>query len=254
MLRFIFVLSIVSLAGAASGCFDPNYKSVTKPEDEIVYLKTPEKPPQGVERDYKIGDAVAVIDTDGVFKVNMRIREMGGKLALVEIKNSGGRTKWTPVDNWTKLQGNEKTEPRGYRVHIGMSRRELNEWFPPSQVFPVPWANNVNLKVGDTVYQKRFGNFQPYKGVITEISKGASSNSFKLKYEGYTSPSWVKTEELFSSIEPAKAEDLTPGTIVYYNKGTWAMVIGKRDGKIIIRQERSSDDIMVDVSKLEILK
>lgn len=254
MLKFIFVLSIVSLAGMLGGCFDPNLRPAVKPEDEVVKLDTPGEPPQGVERDYKIGDSVAVIDTDGFFKVKGSVREIGEKLALVEVKNSNGRKKWIPVDYWTKLQGNEKTAPRGYRVYTGMTRREKNEWYPPSQIFPVPWANNTNLKVGDTVYVKRFGGSEPYKGVIIELSKMASGDSFKLKYEGYTSTDWVNTEDIYSSSEPAKLEDLSPGKIVYHKKGYWAIVIETRGDKVIIRYDKDYGDRMVHISSLVILK
>lgn len=80
------------------------------------------------------------------------------------------------------------------------------------------------------------------------------SGSFVVKHDAPQTREWVNGRDVFSSIEPARTEALSPGDIVYYNKMYWAMVIGKRNDKIVIRQEGfPATDIAVHVSKLQIL-
>ena len=81
------------------------------------------------------------------------------------------------------------------------------------------------------------------------------SGSFTVRFDGREKADRVKKEDIFSSIEPAAAEKLSIGDIVYFDKMYWVMVTGKQDGKIIIRQAGfPAKDKLVDISKLQILK
>ena len=63
----------------------------------------------------------------------------------------------------------------------------------------------------------------------------------------------MKSQDIHSSIEPAKPEDISPGVIVYYDKTRWAIVTGVNGDKVTIRPEGSWEAI-VHISKLQIVK
>lgn len=255
-----FVLSIIFLTGIFNGCSNIKFQSNVKPEDEIIRLDKPGDAPKGKNQDYKIGDDVSVIANNGDFFVQRKIDQIGGKMIFApEYHERGGIKKWLPVagstyqNTFIDNQDTGRTAPKGYRVVSG-GRSNYYEWFPPEQIFPAPWANNVKLKVGDIVYQKSQGFNSMRKGVVSELPV-ESYDDFRVRFSENNISTEVRASEIFSSIAQAKPEDLLPGEIVYYNETTWAIVIGKRDDKIIIRQEQNSlGDIIVDISKLQILK
>ncbi len=90
--------------------------------------------------------------------------------------------------------------------------------------------------------------------MITELPVN-ENGTFSVRFDGTQKDEWVKREKLFSSIEPAAIETLTIGDIVYFNQFYWAMIVGKQDGKIIIREAGfPAKDKLVDVSKLQIMR
>ncbi len=255
--KSIFLLSVVCLPSISSGCRFGN--SQLCPEDKVVRLSKREPSPLA-KRDgnYRSGDKVMIIEDNGTL-FSAEVKGICGELALVRRK-SDGESHWMssengrPKDFSSLSEEIERVSPKGYGFEYG-GKFKYYKWYPPERVFPKPWANNVNLKIGDVVYSTRHTIGDPEKGVVSEVPVESNGN-FRVRFSSNTDSTPVDISEICSSIEPAKTEDLSSGDFVYYDKVEWAMVVGKRGDKIIIRQASSSksDDIMVDISKLQILK
>lgn len=247
----LFAMSSVLVLGCGRARFEANQKK----EEMVVKLENLADAPPGVERGYQIGDEVAIITNKGELYVNGIVEEIGENLVFAEdtAYAGGDRKKWLPAKALKTIRGDEKTAAKGFRVRARVGRNTIYEWFPPAQIFPAPWVNGANIKVGDTVYERRFG-FEPYRGVVEQLPAGRAGN-FRVKYEGYSSTGIVDREEIFRTFEAASTENLAPGDIVDFDNGYWAIVIGKRDGKIIVRSAGfPAQDLLVDVSKLRIFK
>ena len=217
-LKVLFL--IIVLTGICAACRTGNFQP--RPEDKVIKLDQPGESPKGISREYKHGDAVSLIKNDGTFTVEAYIEE--------------------------------KDAEKGYSVRTGSGRLTKYESYPPSQIFPAPWANYRNLKIGDAVYGRYFGNFQE-KGIIT-YAPSDENGTFSVKYNNHSTEQRVYVQDVYSSVEAAKTENLSTGDIVYYQNSYWAIVIGKRDGKTIIRRDvyPPEGDILVDASKLQIFK
>ena len=150
-MKSIFVLSVFCLMSVFSGCGNMKFQSNENPADKVIKLDTPGESPKGKDQDYKIGGAVSVIRNDGVFEVEGRISKICEKLIFVDDFFTPGKKIWKPLKPLQNVQGNEKIALKGYEVGIRKVRKTEYEWYPPPQIFPAPWANNVNLKVGDTI-------------------------------------------------------------------------------------------------------
>lgn len=216
-MKIFLLLIIVSLSIFIGGC-DKNFQP--RPEDEVVKLDQPAESPKGAERNHKKGDAVSLIKTDDSFE----------------------------VEGWIE----KKDADNGYVVRTGKNRLTKYETYPTAQIFPAPWANYSNLKVGDAVYNR---NGSRQKGIIDYVPPDEYGN-FGVDFGGRAIGQNVAVTNAFSSIETATAENLSPGDVVYFQGIYWAIVIGKRDGKIIIRQDKypSEGDVMVDASHLQIFR
>lgn len=217
-LKILFL--IVCLMGVSAACRAGNFQP--RPEDEVIKLGAPGESPKSKECEYKHGDAVSLIENDGTFVVEAYI--------------------------------DKKDAERGYSVRIGSGRLTKYESYPPSQIFPAPWANYRNLKIGDAVYGRYFGNFQE-KGIITYVPQ-SELDTFSVKLSDHSTEQRLYVKDVYSSVETAKPENLSTGDIVYYQNSYWAIVIGKRSGKIIVRRDiyPPEGDILVDASKLQIFK
>lgn len=252
-----FILIVICLTASVGGCGNMQFQVNEKPEDVVIMLEKLQESPQSKFRDFKIGDNVAIIRDDGVMDISGRVEEISGKItyAAEPYRGRRGRELWMPSERAVNLKGDEKTAAPGYKVQIGEGRFIRSEWFPSAQIFPAPWANAAKLKVGDTVYRIRFGDFPNDKGVITELPK-YENGAFSVRFDGTEKDERVEREKLFSSIEPAAADDkLSTGDIVYYNRHYWAMIVGKQDRKIIIREAGfPARDKLVDVSKIQIMR
>ncbi len=220
IIKSILVLTIACSTSICVGCGNVNFQP--PPEDKVIKLDQPGESPKAKEREYKHGDAVSLIEKDGTFVVEAYI--------------------------------DEKDAEKGYSVRTGSGRLTKYESYPPSQIFPAPWANYRNLKIGDAVYGRYFGNFQE-KGMITYVPSD-ENGTFSVKYSNDSKEQRIYVKDIYSSVEVATTESLSPGDIVYYQNSYWAIVIGKRDGKTIIRQDiyPLEGDILVDASKLQIFK
>lgn len=235
-----------------------NFNANVKPEDKITVLDTLSEAPKNKDRNYAVGDEVAVIKSDGRFEIAGKITEIGGKIIFAETFNRGHKQGkiWMLADNKaTDVQSDIPTAPKGYRVQIGSGKFTEYLWFPPEQIFPAPWANNVNLKVGDTIFQRKFGNFESSKGTITELPS-FKGGSFRVKFDSYDRDEAVDPHDVFSVIEPAALEKLAVGDIVYFDRMYWVMVVGKKDDdRVVIREVGfNGKDKIVHISKLQILR
>lgn len=229
------------------------FETPVKPEDKVVKLAAPPPAPKGPNHDYEIGDAVSIIENNGVFTAKGRISAIGADLVFAEDFVSSSKKIWKLAVPSQSKPSDKNFAPKGYKVDINERHRIFDEWFPPPQIFPAPWANNVNLKVGDTVYIRRFGS-DPYRAVIEKLPAG-EFGSFFVKRGDHQTTELAPISDVFSSIEPAQSERLSPGDIVYYDRMHWTIIVGKRDNKIVIRPEGfPATDMMVDISKLQILK
>lgn len=250
-----FLLTIACLIAASLGCRNANFQP--RPEDGVIKLNAPGESPKAKDGSYQRGDQVAVIDNDGKLSVTEVIDGVSGELVLVPEFVEGEEKNWLPAEpSYLTPYGKEKVEKTatgGYKFKYG-DRRPFYKWFPPEQVFAAPWANNVNLKIGDVVYKKTSDFLDGEKGVVSEVPI-KRFGKFRVRFGASETSTEVSASEIYSFIEPAKSENLSPGGFVYYDKKGWAMVIGKRGDKIIIRLSGDKpEDIMVDVSKLQILK
>lgn len=216
-MKIFLLLTIVSLSIVIGGC-DQNFQP--RPEDAVVKLDQPAELPKGVDRNYKKGDAVSVIKTDGSFE----------------------------VEGWI----DKKDEDNGYVVRTGKNRLTKYETYPAARIFPAPWANYSKLKVGDAVYNIYSGQ---QKGTIEYVPPDEYGN-FLVNFGASSIGQNVAVTKAFSSIKTATAKNLSPGDVVYFQGSYWAIVIGKRGGKIIIRQDKypSDGDVMVGASHLQIYK
>lgn len=220
VIKLKILLLIVCLTGVSAACRAGNFQS--RPEDEVIKLDQPGESPKGIEREYKHGDAVSLIESDGTFVVEAYI--------------------------------DKKDAEKGYSVRTGSGRLTKYESYPPSQIFPAPWANYRNLKIGDAVYGRYFGNFQE-KGIITYVPQ-SETGTFSVKLSGDSKEQRVYIKDVYTSVEAATPENLSPGDIVYYQNSCWAIIIGKRGGKIIVRRDifPPEGDILADASKLQTFK
>ncbi len=249
-----FRLALACLIGICVGC-----RGVTlppRPEDQVVRLDQREPSPAAKkDGNFKSGDPVVIVDNDGRLFFDT-VKGIWGEIALVR-SESGSQKNWMlskngrPVSVISFDEQVERISPKGYAFEYG-SRRKEYKYFPPEQIFSVPWASNVNLKAGDTVYSLENKYRYLEKGIVTEAPT-ALGNAFYVRFGDHADATLVGLREVCSAIEPAQPEDLSPGTFVFYSRG-WAMVIGKRDDKIIIREVNWSSDAVVDVSKLQIVR
>lgn len=252
-----FLLTIACLIAVSLGCRNANFQP--PPEDGVIKLDKLGESPKAKDGNYKSGDQVAVIDNDGKISLSKVVNGTAGKLVLYR-----GRSSWESADrpslNSSYDEENvERTVPEGYQLRT-VSNHPFYELFPPEQVFPAPWANNLNLKVGDVVFKNSSDFLDGEKAVISEVPV-KRFGKFRVRFGANENSSEIEASQIYTSIEPAKSENLSPGDFVYYDRKTraishWAMVIDKRGDKIIIRQvsDSKAEDILVDVSKLQILK
>lgn len=117
IIKSILVLTIACSTSICVGCGNVNFQP--PPEDKVIKLDQPGESPKAKEREYKHGDAVSLIKNDGTFVVEAYIEE--------------------------------KDAEKDYSVRTGSGRLTKYESYPPSQIFPAPWANYRNLKIGDAV-------------------------------------------------------------------------------------------------------
>lgn len=180
VIKLKILLLIVCLTGVSAACRAGNFQP--RPEDEVIKLDAPGESPKAKEREYKHDDAVSLIENDGTFVVEAYI--------------------------------DKKDAEKGYSVRIGSGRLTKYESYPPSQIFPAPWANYRNLKIGDAVHGRYLGNFQE-KGIIIYVPKH-EYDSFLVKLSDFSDQQRIRVKDVYTSVETAKPENLSAGDIVYF--------------------------------------
>ena len=178
--------------------------------------------PVGKSREVAVGDDVSIIEDDGRFEIDGRV---------------------TAVTQ----------SPKRYTVRLGSGRLASTKSVGPSQIFPPPWASAARVRVGDTIYEGRFGNFVPAKCVVKEVPADAHE-SITAPCEGATKTQYVARKDTFYAFEPATLSALSVGDIVYYDQMRWVMIVGTshRDGRVAIRETGSGGkDRLVSLSKIQ---
>ncbi len=246
MLAASCALALVAACNRAKG------QTSHKPTD-AVDLDTRAPSPESHAQAFEVDDDVSVLDEDGSFETDARITKIEGKLVFAEATHAKGLPgkEWMPLADGKDLRGDEPTAAKGYEIRIGSGRSTSMRWFPSTRVFPPPWADSSHIKLGDVLFERRSGDFEPRKCVVTEVPEDVRA-SVRARCDKDTQAKAIERQELFRSFAPASVAQLALGDIVYDEKMVWAMVVGKSDGKIIIRRVGTrTKDALVDASRLE---
>lgn len=258
MTRFWAVLATLGLRGckavASTAAADAGPTVAAAPDVELA-TKLPS--PANPTASFKPNDDVAVIKDDGTFEIEASVQANGGKLVFVppatgnSVASRLAKSGWMSVATAQNLTGTEKTAEQGYQLRVGEGRFAETAWYPSTQVFPAPWSG-VGLKVGDTFYQRRFGDFPNVKCAVTELPT-VPGGDVSAKCDGNDRTQHVKRQDMALAFKvPASLAEVQPGQIVYFDKMYWAIVVGKQDNRAVIRQTGfASKDKAVDLSKLE---
>lgn len=219
-------------------------------------LATPSPSPLSTNADHRVDDDVSLIDEDGRFEVDARVTAVTGKLVRVTERrlSRGTFVGWLPIAQAANPQATDPSAPKGYQLRIGSGRLSTTKWLPSTHVFPAPWAGAAHVKEGDTVRERRFGDFAPPTCVVVEVPQDAHQ-SVTVRCDGATSTRSIARRDLFRAFEPGTLAELTEGRTVYFDKMHWAMVVGKSGGRVVIRETGfGAKDKVVDVSRVQIVR
>jgi hypothetical protein len=195
MTRFpiAFTLAGLTLASfALVGCKLPKHGPLEEPATDL-----PARRPSPVSKseDFAVDEDVSIIDDDDTFAID-------GRVVTVT------------------------AAPKGYTVRMGTGRAAKTKAFPASRVFPAPWASAKRVRVGDTIYHvRRYGSSVPPKCIVEAVPADIHA-TLTAECEGAGTLVVARTEAFFA-IEPATAANLSPGDIAYFEKTSWAMIVGK---------------------------
>lgn len=215
--------------------------------------------PQSIGRKWNVTDPVAIINSAGSFKIDCTIEDEKFNLIKLSIPYAKTREhRWVTADEryqYTTSAQVLASMPHGYKIRIGSGRLTYNDWILPQQIFPVPWQNNMQVKIGDSVYIRRSGNFEKTRAVITGVPTVAGGR-FSVTYIGYSGKYLVDYKDVYTSIEPATINLIKAGDILYFENMYWVMVIDVKDSnRVIIRNEGfPATDKIVSLTSLQILK
>jgi hypothetical protein len=190
--------------------------------------------PTNPNANFHEGDYVAVLEDNGELRTNGVVEAPAGKLVFLPNHQTLRHVEpvWLPVAEAGKTTGSERTAERGYRVSL-RARGWTSKYFPASAVFAAPWHVSRYLKVGDSFVERRFGNWEPKKCVVTELSP-APWNSVWATCDGARRD--VKNEDILAKCAPAKPGEIGVGDIVYVDKMNWAVVVGLSGSDVVVRQ------------------
>lgn len=218
----IILVGCVLVSSALASC-KPRQSTPAPPVSETTTdLETPLPPPVSKAGDFAVGDEVSIIDDKGTLEVEGRV---------------------TAVTAASK----------GYTVRVGFGRMGRDYKLPPERVFPAPWASAARVKVGDVIYERRFGNFTRPRCVVKEVPADVHAAITAL-CDGETKTQWIKRQDTFYAFEPATLDALSPGDLVYVDKMHWAMVMGKSDAgdRAVVRLKGwAAKDQLTPLSKIE---
>lgn len=219
-------------------------------------LTTRSPSPTSPPSDFHVDDEVSILKEDGTFEVTASIDAACGKLLyVVPTPANNARvatTGWVPADEPRSAGLTvQRTAEHGYKVRTGLGRGIDRHWLPASQVFPAPWPAFGKIKVGDVLYQRRFGNFESPKCVVKGLPTTRYDN-VSVQCGNAAWPTGIERKDLFPAFTHRSASDLHEGEIVYLDKMHWAMVVGKSGPDVILRESGfGAPDKVVDVSRIE---
>lgn len=212
-----------SVAALALASCKPRQSTPAPPVSETTTdLANPLPAPVSKARDFAVGDEVSIIDDKGTLEVEGRVTAV-------------------------------TAAPKGYTVRVGFGRMGRDYKLPPERVFPAPWASAARVKVGDVIYELRYGNFPRPRCVVQEVPADVHAAITAL-CDGETKTRWIKRQDTFYAFEAATLDALSPGEIVYVDKGSWAMVIDKSDAgdRAVLRLKGwAAKDQLTPLSKIE---
>lgn len=177
--------------------------------------------PANARPDFEVDDEVVFVREDGTFEVEATVLEVGAP-------------------------------SQGYRIRSGSGRFTKTDWVPGPRIFPAPWLGTV--KVGDSFYERRFGNFTPPKCVVA-AAPGSSHASVTARCEGDDRARTVKRQDMVAVFRAPSPGELKPGDVVYFKQMYWAIVIGTEGDRVVIRESGfASPDKAVLLSSLQAVR
>lgn len=238
-------------------------KTVQDDEEKIpiMYLDSLMPLPAFVEKQWQIGDMVAIIDSNENFKTECRIEKEDHNVCLYYA--GYGRIKeyvWLSGDELKQYGSYAKPRlikcmQHAYKVRIGSGRLAHSDWIDAGKIFSVPWQHNMQIKVADSVFIRRFGDFDSYTGTVLD-TPAIAGYQFVISYDGYTGRNLVDYTDVFKIIKPAVLAEIKPGDVLYFENMYWVFVVEVRDADhIVVREEGfAGRDKIVPLKSLQILK
>ena len=256
-MRYIIILTC--LTGIVCSSCDVNTNS-HRDTDPVIYLTTLEATPNAPDFEKNIYDRVAVVNDSGEFYIDGRVLDKADTAYLIGTKvGRSNLTEWVNATDYKRYHSSFSVIQGiiidAYEIRIGEGRLSKIVWLSGKNIYPAPWINIDTLKQGDSVIIQRFGDFEPYKGVLTQDVKERTDYVI-IKYNEYNGSDAFDFDEVFIQKHPAQLADIRPGAIMYFDKMYWVMVLGTRDDThIIVRQNGfPAKDMIVPISKLEVYK
>jgi hypothetical protein len=256
-MRYTLFIALCLFTAIYSCDVNPN---ANRDADPIIHLDTlfpAPTPPTFVKN---INDRVTVIADSGEFYIDCRILDKADTAYLIGTKvGRSNLTEWVNATDYKRYHSSFSVIQGiiidAYKIRIGEGRLSKIVWLSGKNIYPAPWINIDTLKQGDSVIIQRFGDFEPYKGVLTQDVK-EHTDYVLIKYNEYNGSDAFNFDEVFIQKYPAQLADIHPGAIMYFDKMYWVMILGTRDDThIIVRQSGfPAKDMIVPISKLEVYK
>ena len=256
-MRYTIILSCLASIVCSSCDVNTNSHRDTNP---VIYLTTLEATPNAPDFEKNIYDRVAVVNDSGEFYIDGRVLDKADTAYLIGTKvGRSNLTEWVNATDYKRYHSSFSVIQGiiidAYEIRIGEGRLSKLVWLSGKNIYPAPWINIDTLKQGDSVIIQRFGDFEPYKGVLTQDVK-EHTDYVIIKYNEYNGSDAFDYDEVFIQKHQAQLADIHPGAIMYFDKMYWVMILGTRDDThIIVRQNGfPAKDMIVPISKLEVYK
>lgn len=229
-------------------------------KDPVIYLDTLLPRPAVIPFEIKIKDKVALIDTTGEFQIECEIQDKADTVYLVGSKvGRSNLTQWVTAAEYKTYYYNnaysviQNIITNAYKVRIGEGRLSETIWIAEQFIYKAPWINIQALKKGDSVIIRQFGDFVPYKALVTDDVKPQNDFVY-VKYNEYNGTETADYTDVFYGVRAAQSKDIVPGNILYFDKMYWVMVINLQDDThAIVRSAGfARKDMIVPFSKLEV--
>lgn len=229
-------------------------------KDPVIYLDSLLPRPAVIPFEIKINDKVAIVDTTGEFQIECEIQDKADTVYLIGSKvGRSNLTQWVTAAEYKTYYYNsaysviQNIITNAYKVRIGEGRFSETIWVADKFLYKAPWINISALKKGDSVIIRQFGDFEPYKAIVTDDVKPQNDFVY-VKYNEYSGTGTADYTDVFYSVRAAQNKDIVPGNILYFDKMYWVMVILLKDeNHAIVRNAGfAGKDMIVPLSKLEV--